>query len=367
MLTCDITHQLGAFKLACAFTAGPGITALFGQSGSGKTTIIKAIAGLIRPDHGRLSIDGVRLFDSQSGIFKPPHERRIGTVFQDSRLFPHLTVEQNLLYGRRFNPAVSQGATLDHVATLLGLTPLLSRKPRNLSGGEQQRTAIGRALLSNPSLLLLDEPFAALDSARKHEVMPYLEALRETGLVPIIYVSHAIDEVLRLATDMVLIDAGRVAASGPITEVMQRLDMTHLIGEREAGALFAATVVSHDPRYGLTLLTSPAGLWRVPMFAAASGAAVQIRIRASDVMLSSQQPSAVSALNIFPATVTEIGRAVGPSIEVKLDCNGCPLIARLTRYSSDQMKLAPGLAVFALIKSVVIGSAVRTGSVGPKS
>src|SRR5437667_10720461 len=228
MLEVDIEHRFGAFALDIHFRSGRGLTALFGRSGAGKTSVVNAIAGLLHPERGRIVVDGSVLLDTERGIHAPAHRRRIGYVFQEGRLFPHLTVRQNLLYGRWFTPAAERSGRLDDIVALLGIEALLGRRPALLSGGEKQRVAIGRALLASPRLLLMDEPLASLDEARKSEVLPYIETLRDEKRIPIVYVSHSLAEVARLATTLVLVADGRVAAAGPVAEIMSRLDLQPL-------------------------------------------------------------------------------------------------------------------------------------------
>lgn len=221
MLEVEVRHRLGDFALDAMFSSGPGLVALFGKSGSGKTSIANVLAGLVRPDHARVTLDGVALVDTGRGVLVPRHKRRIGYVFQEARLLPHLTVRQNLLYGRFFAPPAEDGPTLEHVVDLLGIENLLGRSPVRLSGGEKQRVAIGRALLAKPRLLVMDEPLASLDEHRKQEILPYIERLRDESRVPIVYVSHSMAEVARLASTVVLLSNGRVAAVGPTADVMQ--------------------------------------------------------------------------------------------------------------------------------------------------
>jgi molybdate transport system ATP-binding protein len=356
MLEADIKHRLGEFALDAQFATGPGLVALFGKSGSGKTSIVNVLAGLVRPDNARVTLDGVALVDTARSVFVPRHKRRIGYVFQDARLLPHLTVHQNLLYGRFFAPSADDGPTLEHVVDLLGIETLLSRRPARLSGGEKQRVAIGRALLAKPKLLLMDEPLASLDEHRKAEILPYIERLRDESGVPIVYVSHSIAEVARLASTVVLLSDGRVAAVGPTADVMQRLDLLPLTGWSKAGSLIEAAVERHDTNFGLTTLRSRGGQWRVQQIKAAAGTRVRLRVRARDVLLARTPPDQVSALNVLQGTVTAIGASDGPSIDVRIDCNGDALVARLTRYSVDHLALAPGMPVFALVKSVAFDS-----------
>jgi molybdate transport system ATP-binding protein len=353
-LAVDVAHRLGSFRLEAALEAEGGLIALFGRSGSGKSTLVNIIAGLIRPDRGCVRIGDDVLVDTARGLHVPTHRRRIGYVFQEGRLFPHMTVRQNLLYGRWFAPRTSGSADLDRVVELLGIGSLLERRPRRLSGGEKQRVAIGRALLANPRLLLMDEPLASLDEVRKAEIVPYIERLRDQSLIPIVYVSHSVAEVVRLASTLVLMSEGKVAAVGPTTEILHRLDLVPLTGEAEFGAIVEAVVERHDHDFGLTELRSRSGLWRLPHLDAAVGTRLKLRIRARDVMLAKTQPDNLSALNIVHGVVTSIGSRQGPIIEIKLDCNGDTLIARLTRYSVERLGIAHGHPVFALVKSVAL-------------
>jgi molybdate transport system ATP-binding protein len=354
MIEVEAEHSFGDFTLDAKFASAGRFTALFGHSGSGKTTLLNIIAGLVRPRRGRVAINGTVLSDSAKGIFLPPHARKLGTVFQEGRLFPHLTVRQNLLYGAWFAKAPGKESSLSRAAALLGIEPLLGRYPARLSGGEQQRVAIGRALLASPSLLLMDEPLASLDEPRKHEIMPYLERLRDEARIPIVYVSHSVTEVARLSDALVILEAGKVRAAGPTIELMQRLDLIPATGTGEAGAIIEATVESHDDRYGLTSLRSRAGLWRVPRLEAARGQAVRMQIKARDVMIALARPSEMSALNVIEARVAEIGPMDGPGVEIKLDSGGEALVARITRYSAELLSLRAGTQVFAVIKSVSV-------------
>jgi molybdate transport system ATP-binding protein len=355
MLEFDVEHRLGDFTLSTRFSSGPGLTALFGRSGSGKSTVVNLIAGLIRPTRGRIAVDGVDLVDTARGLFVPKHRRRIGYVFQEDRLFPHLSVRQNLLFGRWFSPPAERSGTFDDVVAMLGIGALLARRPGALSGGEKQRVAIGRALLASPRLLLMDEPLASLDAARKDEILPYVERLRDELGLPIVYVSHSIAEVTRLANTMVLMSDGQVDAVGPVTELLGRLDLQPKTGRFEAGAVIEATVADHDATYGLTRLTCPAGDIWVPRVALPAGGTVRVRIRARDVTLASEKPQGLSALNVLPATVAEFGAADGPVVDLRLAIDGgAHLLARLTRRSIAELQLAPGRAVYAVIKSVAI-------------
>jgi len=367
MLSVAVEHRLGDFTLDAAFDSGGGLTALFGRSGSGKTSLVNAIAGLIRPTRGSIVVDGEVLTDTAAGVFVPARRRHIGYVFQEGRLFPHLTVRQNLLYGRWFASSKQGGHSgeVEHVVELLGIADLLGRRPANLSGGEKQRVAIGRALLAHPRLLVMDEPLASLDEARKTEILPYIERLRDEFGIPIVYVSHAIAEVTRLATTMVVMSEGRVAAVGPSAAIMGRIDLFPLTGRAEAGAILNTRVAEHDIRFGLTTLRAAAGDLRVPYIDLRLGAQLRVRIRARDVMIALEPPTGLSALNVLPGTVAEIGPAEGAIVEMRLDCAGEPLIARLTQRSVETLGLAPGRRVYAVIKSIAFDHHAFAGAAPP--
>jgi len=358
-LDVDIDHRREQFQLQVRFVSEPGLTALFGRSGAGKTTLVDIVSGLIRPQRGRIAIDGHVLVDTERGVFVPKHRRRIGYVFQEGRLFPHLSVRQNLLFGRWFTPANGGAAgDLDTVVDLLGIGRLLDRRPMSLSGGEKQRVAIGRALLAHPRLLLMDEPLSSLDDARRAEIMPYIERLRDEAGVPIVYVSHSVAEVARLATTVVVLAEGHVAAAGPVLDILGRLDVFPLAEAGEGGGVLDTRIDRHDDTYHLTVLSSPAGELQVPRLAAAVGTPVRAHIRARDVMLSLQPPEGISALNVLAGRIVEIrtSGANNAAADIRLDCNGAALIARLTAKSVERLRLAPGRPVYAVIKSVSFAS-----------
>jgi len=354
VLEVDIEHRLGAFDLDIRFRSGRGLTALFGRSGSGKTSVVNAIAGLIRPLRGRIVADEAVLLDTERGICAPTHRRGVGYVFQEGRLFPHLTVRHNLLFGRWFASGRARSAGLEDVVELLGIGALLDRRPGRLSGGEKQRVAIGRALLAGPRLLLMDEPLASLDARRKDEILPYLERLRDQANVPIIYVSHSVAEVTRLATTIVLISDGRVHAVGPVQEVMGRADLYPLAGRFEAGAVLLVHVARHDPQWGLTELAGSFGKLVVPRLEVPVGTALRIRVRARDVILAVTRPSEISALNVVEGQVERLIPIEEGTLEVQLRASNQRLLARVTRRSGEALGLAPGRQVFAVIKSVAI-------------
>lgn len=355
----SLQHRFAGFALDVAFDVPAGVTALFGPSGSGKSSVIKALAGLMRPDRGRISLGGQVLLDTDQRICLPPHCRRIGCVFQDDRLFPHLTVRQNLLYGRWFSPDKG-GISFEAVVEMLGIAPLLARRPQTLSGGERQRVAIGRALLSNPQILAMDEPLAALDEARKAEIMPYLEHLRDQTQIPILYVSHSVSEITRLAGSVVVLGKGRVLKTGPVAEVFSDPNLTPWLGGvREAGSVITAKVAAQDGD-GLTRLDTLAGPLWLPKVDAAIGASLRVRIAAQDVMIALQRPDGISALNILPATVVALRMGDGPGAMVQLRLGEDLLLARITQRSAVQLGLAVGVTVFAVLKSV----AVAPGDIG---
>ncbi|NQV56639.1 MAG: molybdenum ABC transporter ATP-binding protein [Rhodospirillales bacterium] len=354
MLEIDISHRVGDFSLKAAFTAPAGsITALFGQSGSGKTTLINLIAGLASPDQGHILSGGDTLFHSGQGIDIGPERRRIGYVFQDGRLFPHMDVRRNLTYGARAGKGLAGGVNFDQIAELLDIQSLLSRRPGALSGGERQRVAIGRALLSNPQVLLMDEPLASIDAQRRGEILPFIERLRDELNMTIIYVSHAIEEVIRLADRMVILSDGAIAAIGGVEDLMARLDLFPLTGRFEGGAVLATTCRGYDREFGLAELEFPGGILRVPGAELPIGTRFRAHIRARDVSLMLGKPEATSVLNVFEGSVVEIGGGDGPQADVRLDI-GSPLIARVTKKSLHDLDIKPGKRLFAMVKAVAI-------------
>ncbi|MEO1733064.1 MAG: molybdenum ABC transporter ATP-binding protein [Pseudomonadota bacterium] len=351
----DIKHSFPGFTLDAQFTAPSGVTALFGRSGSGKSTLVNAIAGLLRPDRGTIRIDDETLVDIGAGLFVPAHRRRLGYVFQDARLFPHVTVRQNLLYGAR-RLGIHTPENFDEIVGLLDLGALQDRYPLGLSGGETQRVAIGRALLSQPRMLLMDEPLASLDAARKAEILPYLDHLRSASRVPILYVSHSVAEVARLATSVALIETGQIAEFGPAQRILSDPQLVRQLGLREAGAFLQTHVVQHHAD-GLTELKTEAGRLLVPTMSARIGSCVRVRILAQDVILATSPPEHLSALNVLPATITGMRSGTGPGMTVQLACGSDLLLARITRRSAAALSLAEGQQVFAVIKAVSIDRA----------
>ena len=354
--------QLAQFAFTCDLDLPlSGLTALFGPSGAGKSTLLNLVSGLHRPDTGRISVGDEVFFDAADGVDRPVHQRALGVVFQDARLFPHLSVRHNLMYGfkragaRAQTPRIGFSAVVD----LLGIASLLGRRPHTLSGGEKQRVAIGRALLAQPQLLLMDEPFASLDAARKADVLPYIERLRDEFAVPIVYVSHSIDEVLRLATALVLVQQGQVVAAGPLADVLQQPAARAMLGEGPLGTLVFGSVSAHDDHYGLTTLQCDGFSLRVPRLLVPVGAAVRARLPAREVALALSRPVDVSITNRLPGTVVAIEPRVGPAdgpycaVQVRIGPTTA-LAVTITRESAERLALAPGLAVWCLIKSVAL-------------
>jgi molybdate transport system ATP-binding protein len=353
MLEVGLRHAFpGGFALDAGFRAPGGVTALFGPSGCGKSTVLAAVAGLLRPQEGRVALDGDAMLDTALGVFVPAERRRCGVVFQDARLFPHLSVEGNLRYGLRRAPRGAAGPSFDDVVALLGVAHLLRRRPLGLSGGERQRVALGRALLSRPRLLLMDEPLAALDAARRAEVLPFLARLRDAAGLPILYVTHALDEVDALADTLVLLEAGRVAAAGPVEALSARTDLPQLSLRRDAGALLHCTVQAHDPGSGLTRLGFPGGELSIPLRPERPGTRLRVRVRARDVSVATEPPRGLSIHNVLPCRLESIAAARTDEIFLRLAVGPTALLARVTCDSQGRLGLVPGMALWALVKSV---------------
>ncbi|MBT3331456.1 MAG: molybdenum ABC transporter ATP-binding protein [Rhodospirillaceae bacterium] len=356
MLKLDITAQVGDFNITAAFGADAGITALFGPSGAGKTSLVNMLAGLQRPSQGRIVVQDTVLFDSTLGINLAPEQRRLGYVFQESRLFPHMTVANNLSYGERLVPGGIDRADRvdrDEVVDVLALAALLQRRPNTLSGGERQRVAIGRALLAAPRLLLMDEPLANLDAPRRAEILPFIERLRRQFDISIVYVSHNMDEIVRLADQLVVMADGAVVAQGPVDEITARLDLRALTGRWDAGAVLSTTVAEQDAADALTKLSFEGGdLW-LPQLDLPIGATLRIRVRARDVSLALTPPAQISVLNVFPGIVLEVGEDDGPQVDVLVDI-GSHLWARITKRSQRELDIKPGTKVHALIKAMAV-------------
>ncbi len=356
-----LAHDFGDFALDVRFTVGqPGVTALFGPSGSGKTTIINAIAGTFRPQQGQIAVNGRTVFDSAKQVDMPARLRHTGYVFQDSRLFPHMSVEDNLLFGWRRTQKKADSGEIANVIALLGLEHLRQRWPRNLSGGERGRVALGRALLSSPEILLLDEPLAALDAERRAEILPYLERLRDEARLPMLYVSHQLDEVARLAHEIVVLRGGRVVRQGSVFDVLTELELPTLAGAAPAGAVIP-TVVGERRADGLTALAFDGGTLLVQEIAQPPGTKVRVRIRAEEIMLALEEPRTISANNVLLVQVNEVRHDRATHADVQLLCGATRLVARITRASLQRLNLAPGKPVFAVIKSVTVDTQMSAG------
>jgi molybdate transport system ATP-binding protein len=339
----DVSHRM----------ALEGITALFGASGSGKSTLLRTIAGLEERARGRIDFADEVWLDSARRIFVPAHRRGVGYVFQDARLFPHLTVEGNLRYAARRSERIASRIDWAGVVAALDLGPLLWRGVASLSGGERQRVAIGRTLLTRPRLLLMDEPLAALDIERKGEILPYIERLPSAFGVPVIYVTHAIDEVARLAERMIVLTGGRKIAEGRVAEVLERLDLKPATGRFEAGVVLTAMVAGHDEKFRLTRLDHHGQSIDVPTIEAAVGSEIRVRVRARDVSLALDRPRGVSIRNVLAGTIVQIDEEPQTAYaETLVDIGGARLRARITRAAVAELSLVPGLRVFALVKSV---------------
>ena len=354
MLDIQVARRQGNFQVDAAFqTRNTGITALFGPSGAGKTSVINMVAGLSRPDRGRIVVGDRVLFDSDPGINRPPEKRSIGYIFQDGRLFPHLTARGNLTFGMKLTPRSQRFIGLDQVVGLLGIEHLLDRRPARLSGGEKQRVAIGRALLTSPRLLLMDEPLASLDLALKSEVIPFIGKLPTALSIPIIYVTHSIEEVLHLADDMVLMHCGKSVAAGKMPEIIHSPKFQEVIGRQEAFSMASMVVKIHDQSVGLTLLQGPVVCLKVPLMKCAVGEAIRVRIRARDVAIALEPPSKTSVQNILEATIEKVNLLDSSLVDVVLNV-GFPLLAQVTIKAKNDLKLTVGQKVFALIKSMSI-------------
>jgi molybdate transport system ATP-binding protein len=335
---------------------GRGVTALYGHSGSGKTTCLRCIAGLERAEHGFIQINDEVWQDSDNGIFVPPHKRALGYVFQEASLFPHLSVLANLQFGLKRIAKSQRRVDMAQATELLGIGHLLERHPQHLSGGERQRVGIARALLTSPKLLLMDEPLAALDSQRKSEILPYLQRLHDELDIPLLYVSHAQDEVARLADHLVLLSEGKALASGPIGETLARLDLPMAMGD-DAGVIIEGQVSAYDAQYQLLSLQLPATEMSIRVTHAPMkiGQTLRCKVHARDISLTLQNSEFSSILNRLPVTVVSEQSADNAAhVLIRLDAGGTPLLARITRYSRDQLAVHPGQQLWAQIKAVAV-------------
>jgi molybdate transport system ATP-binding protein len=355
MLDIAILRRQGAFTLDVAFAAPAGVTAVLGRSGAGKSTLVSVIAGLSRPDAGRVSLGGEALFDSDARIDLPPRKRRIGVVFQESRLFPHLSARSNLMFGRRRRRDAVE-PSFDQVVAILGLEALLDRRPRSLSGGERQRVAIGRALLSGPRALLFDEPLAALDAERKAEILPFLERLVRDVSLPVLYVTHALEEARRLADRLVVLDQGRIVAEGPVEQAIAAAGLASAGDRLLDGVTIDAVIAELDEAYQLTGLALGKRLVWAPGLLGLPGEAVRLRLLARDVSIALDPPQRSSIRNVLPGVVRGLKRGDGPYAAVSVDIGGAVIRAEITARAADELGLAPGRVVHALVKSVAVAT-----------
>jgi len=373
MIEVVLKKRRGSFALDVAFrtsdgeTSSPGVIALFGPSGCGKTTTVHAISGLLRPDAGTVRIGDTTLFDSIRGIDVPAERRRIGYVFQDARLFPHLDVLRNLRYGAKRMREEGPRIDFDEVVDLLGLEPLLARSPRRLSGGERQRVALGRALLCRPRLLLLDEPLASLDAARRAELLPYLERLRDRLSVPMIYVSHQFEEVLRLATHVVLLEAGRVVTQGDVAAVSVAPELRAVVGSDALGAVVEGEIEAVDRAAGLARLRVGTGRLMIQADELTPGRRVRVQLLARDLILAVEPPRGLSVRNCLEGTLVRLGPDAARTHLVEIDIGGPRLIAQVTTNASVELNLSVGRRVWVLVKTVSLRGHVYPALGAPRA
>jgi len=352
MLEFDCSLKRGDFSLEVAFSApSPGVTALFGRSGAGKSTLVSLLSGLATPARGRIVLEGTVLLDTASGINVTAEDRAVGCVFQDARLFPHLDVRHNLEYGLRRIRGREAPIGFDLIVDLLGLAALLARRIRELSGGERQRVALGRALLAQPRLLLLDEPLASIDAERRDEVLPYFERLRDELRVPIVYVSHDFDEVLRLADHLVLLDRGRMIASGSVREMCLSEELHAIVGAGVAGTVLEGTVERIDSGARLATIRCGELALRIALTQLEIDSRVRLYVPADDVLIALEAPRQVSARNVLPVEITRL-EVLNGSVLIHLAAAGTSLLARITHSAVRELDLAPGKRCFALVKAV---------------
>ena len=351
MLSVAVKKRRGSFMLDAQFELPtPGVVTLFGRSGCGKSTLVNIIAGLLDPDEGRIALDGSALLDTHQDIDIPAHSRRIGYVFQDARLFPHLSIASNLRYAARRAPA-KRVIGLDEVLALLDLGSLMGRRVHQLSGGEKQRVAIGRALLSQPRLLLLDEPLASLDAARREEVLPYLESLRDKLAIPMVYVSHNFDEVLRLATYLVLMESGKAIAQGGVGEMSLNPQLRAIIGADAVGAILDGSALGADSS-GLMRIKVGSGELLVQAAHIAAGTKLRVQLLARDLIVATEVPHSLSVRNCLAGVVVAVSDDDADSDLISIDIGGTDIIARVTKAATRELSLRSGLPVWALVKAV---------------
>lgn len=355
VLKLDFTTRRGDFELeVAAELPARGITGIFGRSGAGKSTLIDTIAGIARPLRGRIALDDTVFVDVAQRRWAPIETRRIGYVFQDAKLFPHLRVISNLRYGRRRARGSSAGIEWERVVEVMDLGRLLQRWPNTLSGGERQRVALARALLAQPRLMLMDEPLASLDAPRKAEILHYIERVRAEYPMPVLFVSHSVDEMVRIADHLLVLAGGRVFACGPFLDLVGDVRLQPHLGRFEAGSVIECTVEGHDEPLALTTLAFGGGRLRVPRLELAVGAHLRARLRARDVAVATRDPTELSITNRIHGRIVELVPRTGPYVDVVIDATGTRLQALITRESCERLRLASGTAVVALIKAVAL-------------
>ncbi|MDP9065941.1 MAG: molybdenum ABC transporter ATP-binding protein [Pseudomonadota bacterium] len=356
MLSVDVNKRRGTFMLDAQFNLPtPGVVALFGRSGCGKSTLVNIIAGLLEADTGRVMLEDTVLLDTDRQLQIPPERRRIGYVFQDARLFPHMSVAGNLKYAQQRAAAPGIVSWAD-ICDLLDLGSLMDRRIHHLSGGERQRVAIGRALLSQPRLLLLDEPLASLDAARREEVLPYLEKLRDQLAVAMVYVSHSFEEVLRLATHLVLMDGGKTIAQGSVGELSLNPELRAIIGADAVGAIVDGAVLGTDHLSGLSRVRVGNGELHVQLAPVAVGAKMRVQLLARDLIVATQPPQNLSVRNSLEGTITAVTGDDADADLIAIDIGGALIMARVTKSATRELALRPGLGVWALVKAVSLRS-----------
>lgn len=355
MISFDCKRSRGDFTLDGKFETRDGVTALFGSSGAGKTTVLRLIAGLERPDHGRIVIGGTCVVDTDAGIWLPAHKRRAGLVFQDAQLFPHYDVHKNLTYARRFRPADEKALTFDTVIGVLAISHLLDRKPETLSGGERQRVAIGRALLSYPQILLFDEPLASLDLPRKLEILSLIEKIRDEFKIPIVYISHSVDEIARVASHVIRLAKGRVITKGSASDVLSLVKSAVAADRFDLVSMITAKVEREDNNYAVTVLAHPAGKIVVPYKVEPGQDHVKVAVRATNVTLALAPPGPMSVRTVLEGEVAEVQESDGPFALVTVRLTGGDRVyAYMTRMAAAELKLKAGVRVFALAKTVAM-------------
>ena len=355
MIAFEARFSRDGFTLDLAFSTDARIAGLFGPSGAGKSTIIDLLAGLARPDQGRITLGGEVLLDTQRGLFVPAHRRRIAVVFQDAQLFPHLSVRQNLAFGRWFTPRALRRVDPAPIIETLGIGALLDRRPRSLSGGERQRVGVARALLASPRLLLMDEPLAALDMIRRFEILRLIERVRDATGIPILYVSHSVEEISQLADDVVVIEKGRMVAQGPPAQAFAAA--RHLVESRRFGLAspLVCRVERYDAARDVTALAHPAGAVTLAGNAGAVGRDVRLLMRATDVSLATARPQGLSIRIVLSGTIETIEEDAGPLALVGVRLSGGDLLrASITRLARDELALVAGQPVFCLVKSAAL-------------